>query len=57
VKTGAGLSVPVVEMHIQRGLSLKSMAVKPKHFWVITLRLWNPWYEMVRDQGANASGF
>jgi hypothetical protein len=54
-KTGAGPNVPIVEMHISRGLSLK--ARHAKHFWVITLRLWNPWYEMVADRGADAVGF
>jgi hypothetical protein len=51
-KTRASVSVPVIEMHIQRGLSLKSRFVKGNHFWVITLRLWNPWYEMVADRNA-----
>jgi hypothetical protein len=56
-KTNVGLRVPVIEMHIQRGLSLKSHAAKAKYFWFITLRLWNPWYEMVADQGTDAGGF
>ena len=56
-KTGASLSVPVIEMHIQRGLSLKSMAAKARYVWFITLRLWNPWYEMVADQRADAVHF
>lgn len=55
VKTGATLSVPVIEMHIQRGLSLKSRAAKPRYFWVITLRLWNPWFAIGRPQEADAS--
>ena len=41
-KTGANLSVPIIEMHIQRGLSLKSDVAKARYFWIITLRLWNP---------------
>jgi hypothetical protein len=41
VKTKTGPGVPVIEMHISRGLSLK--ARQAKYFWVITLRLWNPW--------------
>jgi len=56
-KTNSGLNVPVIEMHTQRGLSLKSRAAKAKYFWFITLRLWNPWYEMVADQRADAAGF
>jgi hypothetical protein len=56
-KTGVGLSVPLIEMHIQRGLSLKSRAARTRYFWFITLRLWNPWYEMVADQRAGAIGF
>ena len=55
-KTRAGLSVPLIEMHIQRGLSLKSHAAKARYFWFITLRLWNPWYELVADQGADPMG-
>jgi len=39
-KTGATLSVPVIEMHITRGLSLKARA---KSRWLIALILWNPW--------------
>jgi hypothetical protein len=39
-KTGATLSVPVIEMHVQRGLSLKAYT---KRHWQISLRLWNPW--------------
>ena len=56
-KTGVGLSVPVIEMHIQRGLSLKSHVTKTRYLWFISLRLWNPWYEMVADQGVDAGGF
>jgi len=56
-KTGASLSIPVIEMHIQRGLSLKSTAVKARYLWIITLRLWNPWFATVRSQGAGAGGF
>ncbi len=56
-KTGASLSVPVIEMHIQRGLSLKSKAGRARYFWFITLRLWNPWYEMVAGQRADAVHF
>jgi hypothetical protein len=44
-------------MHIQRGLSLKSTAVKARYLWIITLRLWNPWFATVRSQGAGAGGF
>ena len=56
-KTGASLKVPIIEMHIQRGLSLKSHATKAGYFWFITLRLWNPWYEIIGDQGLDAGGF
>jgi hypothetical protein len=56
-KTSTDLRVPVIEMHTQRGLSLKSHAAKAQYFWFITLRLWNPWYEMVADWEANANGF
>jgi hypothetical protein len=53
-KTGATLGIPVIEMHIQRGLSLKSRTAKPRYFWVITLRLWNPWFAIGRTQAADA---
>ncbi len=56
-KTGASVRVPVIEMHIQRGLSLKGHAPKARYFWFITLRLWNPWYELAADQGADVIGF
>jgi hypothetical protein len=55
-KTGAGLRVPMIEMHTQRGLSLKSHAASARYFWFITLRLWNPWYELVEGQGTDAIG-
>lgn len=42
-KTGAGPEIPLIEMHIQRGLSLKARTEQGPYFWIITLRLWNPW--------------
>jgi hypothetical protein len=53
VKTGAELPVPIIEMHIQRGLSLKAERAQGQYFWIITLRLWNPW---IRDIGSRATG-
>ena len=52
-KTGAGLHVPIIEMHIQRGLSLKAQTEQEQYFWIVTLRLWNPW---IRDIGGRAVG-
>ena len=49
-KTRASLSVPVIEMHVKRGLSLKGQARLGGYFWIITLRLWKPW---VRNIGVN----
>jgi hypothetical protein len=40
-KTGASRHVPIIEMHIRRGLSVKTETAR--HVWIITLRLWNPW--------------
>jgi hypothetical protein len=34
-KTGADINVPVIEMHVLRGLSLKSHAAKGRYFWFI----------------------
>jgi hypothetical protein len=56
-KTNAGLGIPVIEMHIQRGLSLKGKTARARYFWIVTFRLWNPWYEMVADRRAVAGGF
>jgi hypothetical protein len=42
-KTGASPSIPIIEMHVQRGLSLKAQVERGEYFWVISLRLWNPW--------------
>src|SRR5215510_2746468 len=42
-KTGAGPRTPIIEMHVQRGLSLKGETAKPRYVWIITLSLWNPW--------------
>ena len=49
-KTDVNLSVPVIEMHIQRGLSLKARTDNGHYFWVITLRLWNPWIRGIVGQ-------
>ncbi len=46
-KTGADLSVPVIEMHVLRGLTLKARAGQAKYTWLITIRLWNPWVRRV----------
>jgi hypothetical protein len=46
-KTDAGLSVPVIEMHVLRGLSLKARAGRARYTWLITIRLWNPWVRRV----------
>ncbi|HZP68918.1 MAG TPA: hypothetical protein VFB29_03150 [Pseudolabrys sp.] len=42
-KTGASPGIPIIEMHIQRGLSLKARVEKGQYVWIITLSLWNPW--------------
>jgi hypothetical protein len=54
VKTRATLSVPMIEMHIQRGLSLKSRTARRTYFWTITFRLWNPWFAIGRPREADA---
>ena len=54
-KTDAALSIPVIEMHIRRGLSLKAHIEQGQYFWIITLRLWNPWIRDIRDRGEGAS--
>jgi hypothetical protein len=46
-KTDASLSVPVIEMHVLRGLSLKARAGRTRYTWLITIRLWNPWVRRV----------
>lgn len=48
-KTGASRHVPIIEMHIRRGLSVKAAATR--HVWIITLRLWNPWVRASRPGG------
>jgi hypothetical protein len=48
-KTDASPRIPVIEMHIQRGLSLKARTEYGSYFWVITLRLWNPWVRAISD--------
>jgi hypothetical protein len=54
-KTGVNLSVPVIEMHIQRGLSLKARTESGHYFWIITLRLWNPWIRGIAGRAAGAT--
>ena len=51
-KTGASPLVPIIEMHIQRGLSLKAKTGQGHYVWTITLRLWNPWLRGIVGQGA-----
>ena len=52
-KTGASPIVPIIEMHIQRGLSLKAQAEQRHYVWIITLRLWNPWIRGIVGPGAS----
>ncbi|WP_147292604.1 hypothetical protein [Undibacter mobilis] len=54
-KTGVTLSIPVIEMHIRRGLSLKASAANRHHLWIITLRLWNPWIRDIAGRAASES--
>jgi hypothetical protein len=56
-KTGANLSVPVIEMHIQRGLSLKAKIDQEQYVWIITLRLWNPWIRGIVGPGVGEDAF
>lgn len=51
-KTGASPIVPIIEMHIQRGLSLKAKTEQRYYVWIITLRLWNPWIRGIVGLGA-----
>jgi hypothetical protein len=46
-KTGASLNIPIIEMHVRRGLSLKARTEQAYHVWIITLRLWNPWLKAI----------
>jgi hypothetical protein len=41
-RVNASVKIPVIEMHILRGLSLKGKAEHKGYFWIITLRLWRP---------------
>lgn len=56
-KTNTSFRVPVIEMHIQRGLSLKGKTAGTRYSWIVTFRLWNSWYEMVADHRVAAGGF
>jgi len=49
-KTEVSIRVPIIEMHVTRGLSLK--ATQAKQVWIITLRLWNPWLRGIRGRRA-----
>lgn len=51
MKTGASSMVPIIEMHIRRGLSLKARTKQGSYVWTITLRLWNPWIRGSFDPG------
>jgi hypothetical protein len=55
LKTGTGPEIPMIEMHIQRGLSLKARTENGHYFWIITLRLWNPWIRGIAGRQADAS--
>jgi hypothetical protein len=54
-KTGVNLSIPVIEMHIRRGLSLKAQVGTRRPLWIITLRLWNPWIRGISGREVSAS--
>ena len=49
-KTGVASTIPIIEMHITRGLSLKGKSTQARYFWIITLRLWNPWIRDIRGR-------
>ena len=53
-KTGASRHIPIIEMHIRRGLSVK--AETARHVWIITLRLWNPWLRAPRGSDRPIAG-
>ena len=56
-KTDVSLDVPVIEMHIRRGLSLKAQTERGNYFWIITLRLWNPWIRGIAGREGGAASF
>jgi hypothetical protein len=47
-KVDAG-RIPVIEMHVIRGLSLKSRTPQEKSSWIIVVRLWHPSLPDIRD--------
>ncbi len=51
-KTEVNFRVPIIEMHVTRGLSLKGSSTQARYFWIITLRLWNPWIRDIRGRRA-----
>jgi hypothetical protein len=55
-KVGAGPGVYVIEMHVLRGLSLKSLAQLGGDHWIIVLRLWDPSLPNIADLARGAGG-
>jgi len=55
-KTGAGPRIPIIEMHVQRGLSLKGEAAKPRYVWIITLSLWDSRIQGTAHLGTGENG-
>jgi hypothetical protein len=41
-KSGANPAIPVIEMHVLRGLSLKARLRGPVESWIILMRVWRP---------------
>jgi hypothetical protein len=41
-KVGAGPKIPVIEMHVLRGVSLKGQANQQTYVWIIVARVWHP---------------
>jgi hypothetical protein len=48
-KVGAGPNIPVIEMHVLYGLSLKGRANQSMPAWFIIIRIWHPFLPDIAD--------
>jgi hypothetical protein len=53
-KTGVGPNVPIIELHVRRGASLKGHLGNQKSIGFVMARLWDPAHH--RDNAGRAAG-
>jgi hypothetical protein len=56
-KSNANPAIPVIEMHVRRGLSLKARVRGPIESWIILMRVWRPGLPDIADLAEGEAPF